>query len=415
MFLSPALIRQFVFLSFLVFNLVFPLRSWSYSEQTLSFTHNGKKLEAVLYLPEGNGPFPVIVFHPGSGAMDKDGTISLSGGTAPCLYPGLIGQVIRPYQDLRRAMAQAGFAMLTYSKMEYSYPNPPLDFESLFLPSESLLQWASQHPKLDPNQIILMGHSEGSSLIPYIKKRNPLLAIRAMISIAGPRRPLDSVLADQLVRFARQCGTDTILAKSQADQVLQYGMKIRQGQWNSGTPPLFGLPASTWEKYFQVVDSVSEHYRKANIPLLFLGLEEDVNVPVEEAERFRREIPEADHYRLPGLNHLMTPAHIAQVSPRLTDTLAHWLRSQNLSVKDQAYFQQQNFEFRFKGREAVIRAKEGYITQVSLIDARGAQVFQSTVYEKSLRYSLTELPAGTYVFLISGKDHQQSFRFAILH
>lgn len=416
MSLRFSLFALLLFSGGLISGLLVPSRAWSYTEKTLTFSHQGKTLEATLCLPEGNGPFPVIILHPGSGAMDKDGTLLLSGGNAPCLYPDLNGKVLRPYQDLRRAMAAAGFAMVTYDKMEFSYPLPPLDFVSLFLPSESLLHSIAQHPQIDPNQIILMGHSEGSSLIPYIKKRNPLYSIRALISIAGPRSPLDSMVADQLLRFARLCGQDTTQAITQENQVIQYGLAIRQSSWDSTTPPLFGLPASSWADYFQVVDSVAYHYRDVPVPVLFVGLEDDLNVPVnEEAERLRQEVPQADHYRLPGLNHFMTTATEPRVSSLLTDTLVNWLHRQHLSVRDQAFYEQESFEFQFRGREAKIRAKEGHITQVCLIDARGAQIFQSTVYEKSLRYTLADLPAGTYVFLVSGKNHQQSFRFAILH
>lgn len=401
---------------FLAFMLFHSLAALSYTEENIKFVHQGKQLDAVLCLPDGDGPFPVIILHPGSGAMDKDGTVSLVGGQAACLYPGLNGKVLKPYLHLRRGLAEAGFAVVTYDKMEYAYAAaPPVDFEALFLPSASLLPVMAQHPKVDPNQIILMGHSEGSSLIPYIHRQNPLYSIRAMVSLAGPRRPLDTVLADQLYRFALKCQQDTAMARVQGNQILDYGGLIRSGSWDSSTPPLFGLPAASWSRYFQVVDSVAYYYQNAQIPVLFVGLEEDLNVPVDvEWARFKQEVPNADFYRLPSIHHLLSTATDPIVSSLLIDSLVYWLKKQNLSVKDQAYYNASHFDLDFNGQEARIEAREGYITQVCLIDARGAQIFQASVYEKSLNYNLSELPAGTYVFLISGQHHQQSFRFSIL-
>src|SRR5690606_16007559 len=118
------------------------------------------------------------------------------------------------------------------------------------------------------------------------------------------------------------------------NQILDYGGLIRSGNWDASTPPLFGRPAASWSRYFQVVDSVAYYYQNAQIPVLFVGLEEDLNVPVDvEWARFKQEVPNADFYRLPGIHHLLSTATDPIVSSLLIDSLVYWLKKQNLSVK----------------------------------------------------------------------------------
>src|SRR5690606_29101624 len=106
--------------------------------------------------------------NPGTGANDRNGTIPMQGGNIACLYPGLVGQTLTPYKDLSEALSDSGYAVLTYDKVEYTYPNPsPITFRKLWLPVESAIQYLKTRADIAPG-VILMGHSEGGTLIPYL-------------------------------------------------------------------------------------------------------------------------------------------------------------------------------------------------------------------------------------------------------
>lgn len=296
--------------------------------ENITFMHEGKTIYGSFSSPETTGPFSTIIINAGTGANDRDGTIVMEGANAACLFPGLLNQTLKPYMQLSDAMVEAGYAVLTYDKIEYTYTTASglgaITFEKLWLPVNSAIDYVKTRSDVDTTNIILIGHSEGSTLIPYIaKNRND---VKALVSIAGPRAPLDSLLAYQLVNIAEVCNGDVPYWQGQANQILGYFDLIRSNNWNSATPSILGVPASAWSLYMNVADSVSINYNLANLPTLFTGLGDDLNVPPAELTRLENEVTITDDFwNIPELNHYMTPATNPNVSLVLTDTIIYWL------------------------------------------------------------------------------------------
>lgn len=301
----------------------------------ITFTHAGKSVYGTFTVPDATGPFPTIIINPGTGANDRDGTLQLVGANAACLYPGLLNNTLRPYKQLSEALVDSGYAVLRYDKLEYTYPTPgelgPITFQKLWLPVESAIDYLKTRSEVDVENIILIGHSEGSSIIPYIAKNRS--DIKALVSIAGPRTPLDSLLAYQLGFIAETCNGNISQAQSQANQILNYFNVIRTNTWHAGTPDFAGVSASTWYDYILVMDSVAINYDLANLPTLFTGLGLDINVPPSELIRLQNEVNITnDFWSIPGLNHFMTTQNDPKVSAALTDTIINWLRQIDMST-----------------------------------------------------------------------------------
>lgn len=316
-----------------LFALLF-VSSWALAQTQIpaQFNHVDRLVRGTLSLPSGSGPFPAVVIVPGSGANDRDGTLTLAGGYAPCLYPQLVGQTLRPYRDLGNALVEAGFAVLRYDKLEFSYPTNlgAITFDKLWLPANSALNWLKGRNEIDTNRLILLGHSEGSSLIPWLALQRT--DVSAVISLAGARTPFDSVLARQLVDFAQQCGGNVNQAQTEATQILSYFNLVRQAPPPPTTPPLFGVPAAVWRTYTQVTDSVAQRYNAAAKPTLFVGLGADLNVPPAELARFQSEVNITNQFwLLPGINHYLSTNSQAAFVPVVADTIVHWLRQQGLA------------------------------------------------------------------------------------
>ena len=315
--------------------LVFTLCNAISAQQTypVTFTHDGKTVFGTFTTPDGSGKFPTIIINPGSGPNDRDGTILMSGGNVECLYPDLDGETLKPYKELSDALVDSGYAVLRYDKLEFTYsPSTigPLTFHKLWLPVESAIEYIKTRDDVDTSRIILIGHSEGSSLIPIIAHGRT--DIKALISIAGARTPFDSILAYQLLYFAQLCDGDTSDAQLQASQVLEYFSYARNGLCGL-LPPLLEVPACVWADYIMATDSVAIYYNLNDLPTLFLGLGLDLNVPPAELIRFENEVHITDDFwSIPGLVHFMTPADDPHVSMTLTDTIIYWLRQNNLST-----------------------------------------------------------------------------------
>ena len=304
----------------------------------ITFNHDGKTVNGVFTTPKDTGKFTTIIINPGSGSIDRNGTLPLTDGNSACLFPSLYGDTLFSYKELSDALVKAGYAVLRYDKLEYSYPTTlgTITFHKLWLPVESAINFAKTRSYVDTNKIILIGHSEGSSLIPHIAKNRK--DIKALISIAGARTPFDSLYAWQLnnlIKLLRPCGAtknDSINAANQASQILDYFNVIRSNSWNSSTPAAFGVPASAWYDYIRAIDLVSENYNINKLPSLFLGMGLDIQVPPSELLRFKNEVHVTnDFWSIPGLIHNMVPNNNPHVSKNLTDTIIYWLSKQSLT------------------------------------------------------------------------------------
>jgi dienelactone hydrolase len=372
----------------------------------ISFQHDGKTVHATFATPAGNGPFATIIITPGSGPNDRDGTIPMLGANVVCLYPGLLNDTLRPYKELSDALVDSGYAVLRYDKLEYSYPTTlgTITFHKLWLPVESAINYVKTRNDVDTNQIILIGHSEGSSLIPYIAKgRND---IKALISIAGARTPFDSILAYQLINIAQTCGGDVPTAQAQAAQILSYYTTLRTNTWNGSTPPLFGVPASVWYDYVRATDSVAINYNIDNLPTLFLGMGLDINVPPAELVRFQNEVTITnDFWSVPGLIHYMTPNNVPHVSEALTDTVVYWLRQHHITTAVQgtrletAPISISPNPFTNSVFINLEKKHAGYVA-IRVWNALGAPVYvkqeMKTAGKSFMQLDLKEVPAGIY-------------------
>jgi pimeloyl-ACP methyl ester carboxylesterase len=390
----------------ILYTLLIMCISWVLGAQQnipVSFTHVDRTVNGTLFLPAGDGPFTTLIIAPGSGANDRNGTIPVLGPNAACLYPDLLGQTLRPYKDLGEALVDSGYAVLRYDKLEFTYQTPsalgPITFEKLWLPVHSAIDFLKTRPEVDPENIILLGHSEGSTLIPHIARERD--DVRALISVAGAHTPFDSILAYQLVFFAEECNGNVAQAQSDANQILLYFNLVRNQSWNAGTPPLFGVSPAVWYDYTQATDPVAENYNLCELPTLFIGLELDLNVPPSELALFESSVHiTEDFWLISGLNHYMTPNDDPEVPEMLSDTIVHWLRQLELTSSVQAQAMDglawEVFPNPSDGQFQIRLQKPSASASLRLTDWGGRlireEVFQGMAHELHIQ----DLPTGLY-------------------
>ncbi len=382
----------------------------------ITFTHDGLQLHGRLEIPSsGNGPFPVIILAPGSGANDKDCTVAMIGANVSCLYPDLFGDTLRPYKALSQALSDSGYAVFTYDKVEYSYPNPgTITFHKLWMPVESAIAYLKTRTEVDAQQIILLGHSEGSGIIPYITQSHP--EVKALISLAGPRTPFDSILAYQIKNIMATCNGDTNLGNTQAGQILQYYGAIRSGNWNGVTPPIFGVSAAVWSEYIKVFDSVSYRYNAVNKPTLFIGLGNDINVPVAtELHRFKQEnTTGADFYELLGLNHYLCTNNNPVTAREVPDTIVYWLRKQGIVTGLSAVQESgKGIQIKQEGSRIYVMSGKAAIKKIVVVDMNGRVVLEQNGNSVKEQIDISGRASGIYVLkVLAGKD-SASFKVAL--
>lgn len=380
--------------------------------EEVTFSHEGYSIHGTLTKPSNSGKFPVIVICPGSGANDRNGTLPMLGANVLCMYPDIYGDTLRTYKDLAEGLTAKGFAVLRYDKIEYTYQNlGTITFKKLWLPFTSGVDYIKTRNDIDVSRIILVGHSEGGMLIPYVARlRND---ITALINVAGARTPFDSLLAYQYRTFPRMCQQDTTQSDAIAAQVLAYFSLIRSGNWNSSTPPFAGASAAVWSQYTRIGDSVVINYNLAAKPTLFLGLGRDNNVPVAtEYDRFQREITTPSNFvKLPDLIHYMNAYNESNASTALVDTIVYWLNARGLAGVDQPEAANSKLTIAYGENEIRISSKNDQLILSEVRDVMGRTVFITN--DAEIVFRKNEFVPGIYVVTVRGQKSSYGIKVRI--
>jgi uncharacterized protein len=123
---------------------------------------NGIQTNAQLTIPAaGNGPFPGVLLVAGSGAIDMNVTISPN---------------VKPFWQIAQYLSERGFAVLRYDKRGVGANGTIIDtnvwgnttFDSLKNDAAKALNILIEQPEVDPNKLTLIGHSEGTMIIPRL-------------------------------------------------------------------------------------------------------------------------------------------------------------------------------------------------------------------------------------------------------
>jgi alpha-beta hydrolase superfamily lysophospholipase len=123
---------------------------------------NGIKTNAQITIPAvGNGPFPGVLLVAGSGVVDMNETLSPES---------------KPFWQIAQYLSERGFAVLRYDKRGIGANSQIIDynvwgnltFNDLKNDAEIALGVLTQQPEVDPSKITLIGHSEGTIIVPRI-------------------------------------------------------------------------------------------------------------------------------------------------------------------------------------------------------------------------------------------------------
>lgn len=144
---------------------------------------NGVKTNAQLTYPaNGKGPFPAVLLVSGTGANNMNetlGLIRIDNKTGSKIYPAA-----QPFWQISQYLSERGFAVLRYDKRgigaNYTILNSNvwgnLTANGLVQDAEKALTVLVQQPEIDPNNITLLGHSEGTIIAPRVAIDNPTKA-----------------------------------------------------------------------------------------------------------------------------------------------------------------------------------------------------------------------------------------------
>jgi pimeloyl-ACP methyl ester carboxylesterase len=242
-------------------------------------------IKGTLFSPENATPkTKLVILIAGSGPTDRNGN-----------QPGVQAN---EYKYLAQALAKEGIAVFSYDKRiiaqmaNKTLDEKTLSFEDFIVDAKDVFTFFKA--KKEYARIIIAGHSEGSLIGMVAANQNA----DAFISISGPGRGVDEVIAEQI-------GAQMPTLKEETQQNLAL---LKKGQTfelkNPALQFLFRESVQpyliSWIKY----DPTSE-VAKLKIPVLLINGTKDLQVKVMDAELLKQAKPDAKLVIIENMNHVL--------------------------------------------------------------------------------------------------------------
>lgn len=310
-------------------------------------------LAGTLTLPEKSGVFPAVILISGSGPQNRDQEVF---GHKPFLvlsdYLTRQGLAVLRYDDRGTAESTGDFAAATSEDFAYDVM--------------SAIEFLKNREEIDPDQIGLIGHSEGGLIAPMVANRTNDVAFMVLLAGTGvpgkeisrmqsrtlfdaeiPNREAYHDFIDKSIEIASS-NRDLAIKREELTQLYKNSESILSSLLPEGTNvdafinQQVETSLSPWSLFFFNHDPANE-LRKITIPVLSLIGTNDVQVPPGlNHPPIRQALEDAGNKNfiikeLPGLNHMfqesetgsiMEYAEIEQTfSPIAFDKIARWIIS----------------------------------------------------------------------------------------
>lgn len=190
-------------------------------------------MDATLTVPEGDGPFPAVVFVAGSGPTDRN-------WTSP-LLPGSNGSAALLADELTRA----GYATLRFDKRvtgPHAQENiaaliGAISFQSHLDEVAAAVATLADQPEVDDSRIFALANSEGTLHAMNYQPGDPAIPLAGLVLAAPPGRPLTEVLRQQMAEnvLAGEANLDDLLAKW--DEAISAFLAGEQATLDPSLPP----------------------------------------------------------------------------------------------------------------------------------------------------------------------------------
>lgn len=144
-------------------------------------------LNGMLTLPDAaEKPVPAVVFVHGSGSSNMDEQV----------------YKLTPFKDLAEGLAKHGIASIRYDKRSFAHGFKMVRAKTPITVKEETIEDAvlaaellRQDPRIDPNNIFIVGHSMGAMLAPRIDAEGG--SFKGLILMAGSPRTLEQIMLGQ--------------------------------------------------------------------------------------------------------------------------------------------------------------------------------------------------------------------------
>ncbi len=291
--------------------------------------------KATLFLPEGEGPFPVVILLSGSGPNDKDES----------------AYGMAPFRDLAEGLAASGVGTLRYDKYTLAHKDilaaDPERLSSFTMREEYVDDAAAAYAAISPDPrvsgVFLLGHSQGAYAAPRAAAALPDRAAKGVILLSGTPLSIAAIIdrqnRDELARMnLTPVQSAEVTARLDAEQekiTALEGMTEQQLK----TTFLFGT-LSGWYLRDERENAPAEVLAQLGVPVLVIQGGKDWQVKPEEGILLWRGAlagVDAEFVEFPNMTHFLFDLegpsqgsaadylNPKPVSEALMDALAEWI------------------------------------------------------------------------------------------
>ena len=297
------------------------------TDKKVVFTVGKKVYDGTITIPDGEGPFPLMVLIPFEELQGKDQQLDIKDPELVCLYPQLEGQKIRIAKEISEYYSEKGIAVFRYDRNPINFVDEdqskksPLDEISII---QGGIQFCLQQPEIDSTIIILWGNGVGGQLAYRVAEMRK--DIDYLITYSLPQRLLSETLESKIRYSFQHCGDQgeeemkEVLVNMKETLTGAQNNKIGAGELVAGQFPAF------WRGLINLAKENTSKFEKNTLPALaiygsldFEVTDKDVLIAKESAP------PKTKVEFLSGTNRFLNDGKSAHVHPLIFKTIDRFL------------------------------------------------------------------------------------------
>ncbi|HEX5731712.1 MAG TPA: alpha/beta fold hydrolase [Blastocatellia bacterium] len=295
-----------------------------FTSEEVTFQNGEVTLGGTLTLPkrEAAARHPAAVIISGSGSQNRDGS------------GGLLGF----YKQIAERLSSNGVAVLRHDDRgvgRSSMPKKPTAYRDLVADTRAAVDYLRARKEIDPDRIMLVGHSEGGTTAVVIASEDQKIA--ALVLLAGATLAnLDKLLMEQTVYQQALERSFNPQDREKYPQIVQW-LLARIEEARAGKQDV--APTDLYEYLRQHLSlNLPDAYRRVKCPVLILQGERDALVLPHHAIDAARALAESGNKRvllriLPNLSHIFAPSPLdgavearqkTEISPDVLELIQKW-------------------------------------------------------------------------------------------
>jgi dienelactone hydrolase len=262
-----------------------------YTDQEIVVGSGQWALPGTLSTPNDEKLHPAVILVHGSGPGDRDES----------LY------ALKPFRDLASGLASEGIAVLRYEKRTREYPAQFSALPNVTLKDEAeddvfaAIELLRSTKGVDPNQIYVLGHSQGGFMMPRLLELDKSKQIAGSILMSAPAGTFYDIFEKQI--------TDQVNLKQAPQQALDYyKTQFAMIRANEQPPKEFALTPTSW--WFDLRGyEPSQQAKTQTGKLLVLQGARDFQVTSDNLDTWKHDLKDridVTYHLYPKLNHMYT-------------------------------------------------------------------------------------------------------------